>query len=264
MASKAADAFVRAWVDRKQLGPSDYPAAPTTVAEMYDVHEAVQQHPLVASELGGLGGYKLGAVGAEGEPCLYAPLFGNYLVEAPGDALSAAAIHLAALEPEVGFVMGADLPPNADGSPHSVAATWAAVDRVVLCLEVCGKRGTPEALAASSKLGGFADTLSSGGVVIGPRLPASELSVEAVRAITTELFVDGTLVATGAASKVPEGGPAESLAFLANHLNSRGLRLKRGELVATGQTCNTKECAVGSAVRATFSGLGEVQMVIAP
>ena len=29
------------------------------------------------------GGYKLGAIGGAGQPCIYAPLFRNYLVEAP-------------------------------------------------------------------------------------------------------------------------------------------------------------------------------------
>ena len=64
---------------------------------------------------------------------------------------------------------------------------------------------------------------------------------------------------------------AEAVAWLANHLNGRGLSLRRGHLVATGQTCNTKACHVGDRVVATFHGLGRgggeehtVEMVIRP
>ena len=228
---------------------------------MYDVHRAIQEHPLVASELGGLGGYKLGAVGAEGEKCLYAPLFGKYIVEAPGDTLSAKSIHFSQIEPEIGLVMGRDLP--AGDTPHSVASVWSAVDQVVLCLELCGKRGTPEAYKARSKLGSFADTLSSGGVVLGPRLPAARVGMDGVRC-ATELFVDGKKVAEGSGAKAPEGGPAEALAWLANHLNGRGLCLRKGEVIATGQTCNVKMSEPGSRVRATYAGLGEIEMVVAP
>ena len=118
-AATRADCFVHAWRERKWLTQEEYPPAPASLTEMYETHLAIQQHPLVASEFGGHAGYKLGAIGAEGEPCLYAPLFSSYIVAAPGDGLSAAAINLWQLEPEIGFVMGAGLPPRADGTPHT-------------------------------------------------------------------------------------------------------------------------------------------------
>ena len=133
-AAMRADCFVHAWRERKWLTQEEYPPAPASLAEMYETHLAIQQHPLVASEFGGHAGYKLGAIGAEGEPCLYAPLFSSYIVAAPGDGLSAAAINLWQLEPEIGFVMGAGLPPRADGTPHTAATVAAAVSKVVLCI----------------------------------------------------------------------------------------------------------------------------------
>ena len=60
------------------------------------------------------------------------------------------------------------------------------------------------------------------------------------------------------------GGPAEAVTYLANHLNARGMRLKQGELVATGQACNTKKLAVGDVIQATFKGLGSIEMLIQP
>ena len=51
------------------------------------------------------------------------------------------------------------------------------MDSVVLIIECCGQRSTPEAAeAVTSALGKYADTLSSGGVVLGPRLPAAQRS----------------------------------------------------------------------------------------
>jgi len=256
-----ADCFVHAWRDRKWLTQEEYPSAPSSLEEMYETHLAIQQHPLVASEFGGHAGYKLGAIGAEGEPCLYAPLFNSYMVAAPGDGLSAASINLWQLEPEIGFVMGADLPVRADGAPHTAAAAAAAVSKVVLCIELCGKRRTPEADVKG--LGSYADTLSSGGVVMGPSLAAAGISLDQMRC-ATELLVNGERVAQGSGAEAPLGGPAEALAWLANHLNGRGLTLAKGHFVATGQTCNTKSCQPGDCVVATFEGLGRVEMVVAP
>lgn len=261
LAPRAAETFVQAWVDRRWLDA--YPAAPSTVAELYDTHAEIATHPAVIGHFGGLGGYKLGAIGAAGEVCLYAPLFRSFLVEAPGDALSAAAINLWQIEPEIGIVMGGDLPARADGAPHSVEAAWAAAEEVVLCVECCGCRGTPAAKAATTLLGGFADTLSSGGVVLGPRLAAAGLRAEALRCATS-LRVNGEAVVEGSGSRAPGGGPAEALTWLANHLNSRGLALRRGQLVATGQTCVTTRFAVGDRVEASFAGLGRLEMTIAP
>ena len=107
-AQDAADAFVHAWVSGEPLSSERFPAAPASVDEMYQTHLAIQQHPLVSTKLGGRGGhtpsaeqatlstfaddihsapspggYKLGAIGGAGQPCIYAPLFRNYLVEAP-------------------------------------------------------------------------------------------------------------------------------------------------------------------------------------
>ena len=259
-ATARAEVFVQAWRARKWL--TEVPLAPASIAEMYETHLAIQQHPLVASEFGGLGGYKLGAIGAvEGEACLYAPLFRRFLVPMPGEGLSAAAIQLWQIEPEIGFVLGAGLPARTDGNPHTAESVWAAASEVVLCVECCGKRFAPE--AAAQGLGAFADTLSSGGVVMGPSLPAAGLSIDALRG-ATELLVNGAVVAEGSGAAAPLGGPAEALAWLANHLNARGLALEKGMFVATGQTCNTRSFAPGDRVAATFAGLGRMEMEIAP
>ena len=262
LAVKAADVFVKSWISGTRLTPETLPAAPESIDAMYETHLAIQTHPLVASDLGGHAGYKLGAIGAEGQPCIYAPLFGNFVTD-KAEQVSASAIQLWQIEPEIALILGEEIAPATDGKPHSVDDVWAAVSEVALSIELCGKRGTPEAYAATTKLGSFADTLSSGGVVLGPRLPAKSMSVASVLC-PTKLLVNSELLAEGSGAAAPEGGPAQALTWLANHLNGRGLSLQKGQVVATGQTCNTKAIKAGDIVKATFGELGEFEMAVAP
>ena len=55
-----------------------------------------------------------------------------------------------------------------------------------------------------------------------------------------------------------------ALGWLANHLNTRGLMLERGMLIATGQTCIHRGAVAGDRVVASFGTLGEVEMVVDP
>ncbi|CAE8617525.1 unnamed protein product, partial [Polarella glacialis] len=96
-------------------------------------------------------------------------------------------------------------------------------------------------------------------VVLGPRLPASSLSPEVLANCATTLIVNGDEVDRGSGALCPLGGPAPALAWLANHLNSRGLQLQRGQLVITGVTCKSNAFAAGDHIRATFAGLGSVE-----
>ena len=42
------------------------------------------------------------------------------------------------------------------------------------------------------------------------------------------------------------------------------MSLKPGDLVATGQSCNTKTLAAGDVARANFAGLGSVEWTVQP
>lgn len=233
---------------------------------MYDVHQAMANHPL-AQELGGVGGYKIGAVGAEGEACLYAPLFGGFIVEAPGRAgalpLSSAAIQLHQIEPEFSIVMAEDVPPRGDGQPHAPGDVWACIEHVALSIELCGQRCTPGVAASLSKLGKFQDGLLCGGVVLGERLAGRDLEMgSSLASCETSLTVNGAVVSRGSAAACPEGGPVGALSWLANHLNSRGLQLRKGQVIATGQTCIHRDIVAGDRVVASFGELGQVEMVV--
>jgi len=122
-----AESYMQAWASKQWIADNALmPPAPPTVAEMYLVHRAMQDHALAQSAFGGLAGYKLGAVGViEGEAAISAPLFTRFVVDASteaslcGGVVSAAEINMHNLEAEVGVIMAADLEKKTDGRPYS-------------------------------------------------------------------------------------------------------------------------------------------------
>eukprot|EP00931_Biecheleriopsis_adriatica_P116964 TRINITY_DN92539_c0_g1_i1.p1 TRINITY_DN92539_c0_g1~~TRINITY_DN92539_c0_g1_i1.p1 ORF type:complete len:265 (+),score=30.73 TRINITY_DN92539_c0_g1_i1:66-860(+) len=259
--SSAADVFMKAWSEKHWISnPAEYPPAPGNVADLYEVFLAIERHPL-AEQFGGLGGYKMGAIGAEGEPCIYAPLFKHFLVDAAsGPAnISVDLYQLFMLEAEIGVIMGADLPSRPDGKPHSQQDVWAAVESVRPCIECCGRRASPDVVGGlNSALAKMADCLSAGGVVFGAACDPQ--GVASWSASSSMLEVAGQTVTEGSGAACPLGGPQEALTYLANHLNSRGLSLKKGQLIITGMTCKSPDFAAGDKIAASFSTLGRVEM----
>lgn len=71
--------------------------------------------------------------------------------------------------------------------------------------------------------------------------------------------LNGAVVATNTAAEVM-GSPLNSLAWLANHLGSRDLGLRAGELVMTGSVSTVLRPTAGDTVRATFTRLGSVSV----
>ena len=102
--------------------------------------------------------------------------------------------------------------------------------------------------------------------MLGPRRAAKYFAADSLASVKTELLLNGEIVATGSGAALPFGGSVETgLAWLANHLNARGLSLRAGHLVATGQTCIYNGVLVpGDRVVARFETLGEVEMVVEP
>ena len=113
--------------------------------------------------------------------------------------------------------------------------------------------------ASLTPLGRFSDLLSAGGVVVGKKFLAKEMELTALSNCEVGVSVNGKHVLNGSGSVLPGGCVAEAVTFLANHLNSRGLSLIKGQLVATGQTCILKDIKAGDVVTANFAGLGEVR-----
>ena len=65
------------------------------------------------------------------------------------------------------------------------------------------------------------------------------------------------MVATNTAAEVL-GNPLNSLAWIANHLGSRGLGLKAGDVVMSGSISTLLRPKAGDVVSARFTRLGSV------
>lgn len=70
---------------------------------------------------------------------------------------------------------------------------------------------------------------------------------------------NGEVVATNTAAEVM-GTPLNALAWLANHLETRGLALKPGDLVLSGSISKLLTAGAGDTIRARFTRLGSVNV----
>lgn len=169
----SADALMRAWAARTWLTKLGGPLE--TAAHVYAVHDAMVAHPL-CSEFGGVGGWKLGGIGALGERAINAPLFQKWIRESPA-SMPAGEIHLHTIEAEFCFELSRDLlPQDAERSYEDVVA---AIEGVRPAIECCGRRIADGADVSTA--GRLADALSSGGVVragvgTGARTPRKDSS----------------------------------------------------------------------------------------
>src|SRR5439155_25336968 len=138
----------------------------------------------------------------------------------------------------------------------SAATALAAVEGAVPALELVDIRfgGTPTAADA------VADGVFANAIVLGqPLTPVAGIDL-ALEGVVYEL--NGQLAATNTAAEVL-GNPLNSLAWVANHLGSRGLALRAGDLVMSGSVSRLLPAGAGDTVRATFTRLGSVGVRVA-
>jgi 2-keto-4-pentenoate hydratase len=152
-----------------------------------------------------------------------------------------------AVEAEVAFVMRDDLAGPGVTPPRALLATEGALP----ALELVDFRHAGQPVATDV----IADGVYANAIVLGNALtPAAHLDLS-LEGLVYEL--NGVVAATNAAAEVM-GGPANALAWLANHLGARGLGLRAGDVVMTGSVSALLRPRAGDTVRATFTRLGAV------
>lgn len=105
-----------------------------------------------------------------------------------------------------------------------------------------------------------ADGVHANAIVLGSPLTPIRTMDLALEGVVYEH--NGKVVATNTAAEVM-GNPLNSLAWLANHLGSRGLGLKAGDLVMSGSISKLLRPKAGDTIRATFTRLGSVSVKFA-
>lgn len=151
------------------------------------------------------------------------------------------------VEAEIAFVMRTDLAGPGVTPPRALQA----VDGAMPALELVDFRMSGKPTAADV----VADGVFAKAIVLGTVLtPVHHLDL-ALEGLVYEL--SGAVAATNTAAEVM-GSPANSLAWIANHLGARGLGLRAGDVVMTGSVSALLRPKAGDTVRATYTRLGSV------
>lgn len=238
-----------AWQNHKVLPRPDAALWPTTVTDGYAIQDAL-------ARISGLHrvGWKIGATNRAAQEQLSLPgplsgrLFAPFRHDSPAVINSGTAV-LRALEPEIAFRLGRDLP--ARDRPYEPANITEAIAWAQPALEIPDSRWRDwESVGAPAFI---ADNAAAGFIVLGPEVEDwRDIDLAAVEA---HLVINGETAETGAGANVMDG-PLSVLTWLANHLIDRDMHLKAGDLVTTGTCTPIRFAAPGDEVIADFGSFG--------
>jgi 2-keto-4-pentenoate hydratase len=221
---------------------------PTDHAQAYEIQRRL------AHRLGQCGGWKVGAKAPDPEaPRHYSPLPASLVREGPVE-LAFSRFSYPALEAEVAFKLGKELP--ARERPYSPAEVREAVASVHAVIELVDSRfmAWPEGVDALTQL---ADLQNNGFLVVGEGV--SDWQSLALDSLAVTLSVDDAEIVNAQGGN-PAGDPFALLVWLANALPDQGQALHAGEIVTCG-SCTGKHPAKGPLDGvATFESLGRAEL----
>ena len=203
-------------------------------------------------------GYKCACTSpiAQAALAVEAPLFGRLLAHSTsrsGARLDSDGFVHRVIEAEYAFRLGSDVP-SVDGG-HTLETIAAHIDAVIPAIEVVDYRYEDWTIGA---LQVAADNAIHGWWVWGePTVDWRAIDLTAPHGVSVER--NGKVVTTGSGANVL-GHPLAVMAWLADELPRRGLRLSVGDLVTTGVTTDVFEASAGDRIRATFAGVGQVEL----
>ena len=134
-----------------------------------------------------------------------------------------------------------------------------AVGAVMPALELADDRNADYKELAKHPLELIADNTWNEGAVLGrPILNLNGISLEKTKGIAS---INGAEVGSGVGAEAM-GHPLDAVAWLADHLASRGHGLLRGDVVITGSLVTSKRVKAGDRVRFELAGLGRVELAV--
>lgn len=241
--------LARAWVEARPIPPFADALMPRNLAEAAAVQDQMAQlidEPVVGWKVGGAPGPLVGRV------------FASVLYATPA-VLPHRRFEGSLIECEWGFHLRADLPPRAEGYGRNQVTDAASL---VLSVEMTGSRfldGAHSAHDERERLMIVADLAAQGGLVLGPEI--DDWRSLDLLAIPVDLRIDGG-PRQPTAPREGRHDPVDILAWLANELSARGVGLAAGQVVTTGSATVPQLLAPGSAARACYGALGEIQVTI--
>lgn len=218
-----------------------------TVADAYDVQSAFVER--LRRDGASVVGHKIGLTseGIRAQLGVDEPDFGRLLDTMFVDERTVTTADLIAprVEPEIGFVLDADLPATA-----TYRDVLAATDAVVPVAEIIDSRIRDWELEIEDTV---ADNGSSGRFVVGEQftdVSGRDLSLEGAT-----LRKNGELVEAGVGANVLEH-PARAVAWLADALADTDESLSAGDIVLSGSFTPAVDLAPGDVVTLEFTSLG--------
>ena len=208
-----------------------------------------------------IGGWKVGRIppqleGALGIDRLAGPIFANTIVAADSGAMLDMPMYVggfAAIEAEFVAVIGEDIPA---GKMHwSLDEAQAVISDLRIGLEIASSP-----LATINELGPTvvaSDFGNNHGLIIGPSI--RDWGTRALDSMYCSTAVNGVTVGTGGAANLT-GGFVRSVQFLLELLARRKRGLRKGDVVATGQTTGIHDISVGQTGHCDFAADGKLSV----
>ncbi|HEY4374326.1 MAG TPA: fumarylacetoacetate hydrolase family protein [Burkholderiales bacterium] len=252
---------------RRRFAPLGGDLAPADMAAAYDVQDALVALRREACRCD-VTGYKVALttpamrkfVGYDNS--IAGQLLSSNVIPSPAIA-SVADFGRLGFECELAFLLGADLPPQAQLVGRAELAHVIAA--VAPAFELVDDRNAD--YASFSRDDGAtvpslaADNAWNHGVVLGDwREDWKDIDLAAVHGV---LRINGEPVGEGDGRDVL-GHPLEAMVWTARHLHARGRTLKEGDLVITGSLITSKFPAAGDHVHFEAAGVGAIELSIVP
>ena len=248
---EAASLLWRMRIGRQRIHALPEGLRPATLAEGYAIQDA-----MVAISGQDVAGWKIAATSKAGqrhigvdEP-ISGRLFAGFML-GEGARLEASPMHMRVAEAEFAFVMASDLPPRSE--KYVPAQVKAAVAALHLAIEIPDARFERFAEIGAAQIA--ADDAFASWFMLGPDVPNwqdLDLPARPVR-----MSRNGDWVAQGRGADAL-GDPWLALTWLANHLSSRAIPLRKGAIVTTGTCIAPAAVSPGDSMIAEFTGLGQV------
>ena len=211
-----------------------------------------------------LGGYKVALTSKAMQEMVGAEEPGGGLILAhqiheSGVELKANDYQRLCVESEIAMRMGADLP--ASSKPYDEESVASAIESCMAGTELIEDRNASYDFdnPTAAFLTITADLSWNRGCVLGPVVKDwQDLDLASIQG---EMLINGEVVGTGSGADVL-GHPLTALAWVSNHLISRGRSLKTGDVVMTGSVVRTHWLNPGDEMTTRFNGLGEVSLKV--
>ena len=217
--------------------------------------EAFAVQDLMMQAYGEIGGWKIGARGADAQPS-FGPMPQLYMGE--NGALFRGPLHrLHGVEAEIAFRLGEDLPPRT--APYTRDEVVSAIESCHPAIEILESAFTdPKAVQREAMM---ADLQMNGGFVAGPAIPQWRQIDWSAEQVT--LTIDGSVRAENTASNPAGADLLRLVMYLANEGQSRTHGLKAGTWITTGSWTGATWATAGSGVVVTFGHAGQVGLQFA-